>query len=184
MNRLLSRLEGGSLISDGDANAVADEAAKNQELLSDLLGRLSEPDDVVRARTAHALERISRTKPALLQSHLGLFLEKTGDTMPMVKWHIAMLLGNLATTQEVGGKVLPTLFRLMGESEGVFVRSWSIVSLCVIGKKYPPLRQQILNEVSRYREDKKASIKVKIKKTIACLEKNEPIPKGWLKNQA
>ena len=63
MNKLLSGLEGGSLISNGDANLVADEVLKNNELLSDLLEGLNEPNNVVRARTTHALEKISRTNP-------------------------------------------------------------------------------------------------------------------------
>jgi hypothetical protein len=54
----------------------------------------------------------------------------------MVKWYIAMLLGDLSNTKEAAERVLPTLFRLMSKNEGVFVRSWSVVSLCIIGKKY------------------------------------------------
>ena len=180
MNRLLKRLEGGSLISDGEANLVADQVLENHQLLYALLEGLSQPNDVVRARTAHALERISRTNPALVQRHLDLLLKRSSDKVPMVKWHIAMLLGNLSTTQEAGEKVLSTLFKLAEASEGIFTRSWSIVSLCIIGKKYPSLRHQILNEVGKYK-DEKLSIKVKIRKTITCLESNEPIPKGWLK---
>ena len=183
MNKLLQRLEGGSLISDGEANSVADRVTEKPELLSELTKGLDEPDDVVRARTAHALERISRKNPALLEGNLELLIKKSGDKVPMVKWHIAMLLGNLSTTQEIGEKVLPVLFRLMQECEGVFVRSWSIVSLCVIGKKYPPLRKQITDEVSRYKDDKSLSIKVKIRKTMSCLNNNQPIPVGWVKNQ-
>jgi len=183
MNKLLQRLEGGSLISDGEANSVADRVTEKPELLSELTKGLDEPDDVVRARTAHALERISRKNPALLEGNLEFLIKKSSDKVPMVKWHIAMLLGNLSTTQEIGEKVLPVLFRLMQECEGVFVRSWSIVSLCVIGKKYPPLRKQITDEVSRYKDDKSLSIKVKIRKTMSCLNNNQPIPMGWVKNQ-
>ena len=183
MNKLLQRLEGGSLISDGEANSVADNVVEKSELLSELIKGLDEPNDVVRARTAHALERISRNNPALLQGNLELLIKKSGDKVPMVKWHIAMLLGNLSTTQEIGEKVLPVLFKLMQECEGVFVRSWSIVSLCVIGKRYPSLRKQIVGEITKYQVDSSLSIKVKIRKTIDCLENNHPIPKGWLKNQ-
>jgi HEAT repeat protein len=73
---------------------------------------------------------------------------------------------------------------LADESEGVFVRSWAIVSLCIIGKKYPSLKKQIAGILTKFKEDKKLSIRVKVAKTLACLENNEPIPKGWQKSKA
>jgi hypothetical protein len=49
-------------------------------------------------------------------------------TIPM-----AMLLGNLATTERLGKKVLPTLFRLAEESEGVFGKPMSIFHAKAMG---------------------------------------------------
>ena len=120
MNELLQMLEGGSLTSDGKADSVADQVLRNQKLLGELLEGLDESSDVIRARTTHALERIARTNPELLQNQLQLLLKKSKDKVPMVKWHIAMLLGDLSNAQETAEKVLPTLFRLMSRDEGVF----------------------------------------------------------------
>jgi len=61
MNALLRKLSGGDLRSDGRANEVAEEVIRNPELLEQLLEGLDEPDDLVRARTVHVMERISRT---------------------------------------------------------------------------------------------------------------------------
>ena len=61
MNALLRKLSGGDLRSDGRANEVAEEVIRTPELLEQLLEGLDEPDDLVRARTVHVMERISRT---------------------------------------------------------------------------------------------------------------------------
>jgi hypothetical protein len=60
MNTLLQKLSGGDLRSNGRAEEVAERVTRNPRLLEQLLEGLSEPDDVIRARTAHALERVSR----------------------------------------------------------------------------------------------------------------------------
>jgi hypothetical protein len=63
MNDLLRLLTGGDLRSDGQANEVADFVMANPSRLNDLLDGLQDINDVVRGRTAHAIERISRTHP-------------------------------------------------------------------------------------------------------------------------
>jgi hypothetical protein len=65
MNTLLQKLSGGDLRSDGRADEVAEEVTRNPRLLGQLFEGLSEHDDVIRARTAHALERVSRTMASI-----------------------------------------------------------------------------------------------------------------------
>ena len=60
MNELSALLTGGDLRSDGEADTVADKVLESLDLFDRLFEGLSESDDVVRARTAHALEKISR----------------------------------------------------------------------------------------------------------------------------
>jgi len=60
MNRLLQRLSGGNLLSDGDSKEVAVFVLKQPENISDLIEGLNEIEDVVRARTVDAIELISR----------------------------------------------------------------------------------------------------------------------------
>ena len=67
MNELLEKLAGGDLRSDGKASEVADEVVANPGLLPQLAEGLDETNDLVRARTAHALERISRKNGEMLQ---------------------------------------------------------------------------------------------------------------------
>jgi len=95
MNKLLQKLSGGDLRSDGRANEVAEEVDRNPRLLEQLLERLSEPDDLIRARTAYALERISRTNHGLFRGLMPQLISlSVNDRIPMVRWHLAMIFGN------------------------------------------------------------------------------------------
>ena len=178
MDELLKMLSGGDLRSDGRA----DEVIKKPQLFYRLIKGLSESDDVVRARTAHALERISRSNPKLLYTHLPYLLEiVVNDSGPMVKWHLAMMFGNLADFADKIDFLISALFRLLGD-RSVFVKSWAIASLCVIGKKYTERRREIIRRVGVFKADKSIAIRTKVDKAIYILENDEvSIPSGWLK---
>ncbi len=70
-----------------------------------------------------------------------------------------------------------------GESEGVFVKGWSIVSLTIIGKKYPLKRERILRELKKFERDERASVRSKVKKAIEVLtDETKDLPKGRSKS--
>ena len=96
MSLILDWLDGGDLRSDGLSDEVAELVLKNLHLLDELVEGLSVPDDVVRGRTADALEKISRSRPEMMVDHLPMLLRMgKEDMVPMVRWHIAMMLGGL-----------------------------------------------------------------------------------------
>ena len=111
---------------------MADKVVRHPHLFNQLVGGLSESDDVIRARTAYALERISRTHPKMVLRFLAQFIELAiDDDVPMVKWHLAMMFGNLPLPAEKVNIVISTLIRML-EDTSVFVKCWSIVSLTVL----------------------------------------------------
>lgn len=57
---LLDGLKGGTLRSDGTADQVADAVLIELVLFKDLLEGLKSEDDVVRGRTADAMEKVAR----------------------------------------------------------------------------------------------------------------------------
>jgi hypothetical protein len=57
---LLDWLKGGTLRSDGAADQVADAVLIELVLFEDLLEGLKSEDDVVRGRTADAIEKVAR----------------------------------------------------------------------------------------------------------------------------
>jgi hypothetical protein len=182
MNELLKILSGGNLQSDGKANDVAQKVLKNPELITELSEGLDEPDDLIRGRTAHAIERISRTNPKLIYPLLSK-IKKLGltDKVPMVKWHIAMIFGNLTYNEESASTIVSILLKMLRD-DSVFVQSWALVSLSILGRKYEQNRKKILKAVHLHATDKSISVRTKIAKVEKILrDDKEPIPLGWIK---
>jgi len=182
MNDLLLNLEGGKLASDGKANEMADDVIRNPQLMSKLVEGLSESDDLVTARTAHALERISRKKPELLQG-LTSSLVKLAETdkVPMVRWHIAMILGNMEFSKKEIDAVLSALLLLL-EDKSVFVKSWAMASLVFWGRRIRSKRREIAARIKAFQDDRSTAIRTRATKALRVLEnENEPIPSGWIK---
>jgi hypothetical protein len=113
MNKLLKMLSGGGLRSDGRANEVAEKVIKNPDLFDHLVEGLSESDDGLRARTAHALERISRTHPGLMLADRSVFVKN---------WTIVSLtiLGQKHTAMR---KRIADKIRLLQDDRSIAIRS-------------------------------------------------------------
>lgn len=181
VNTLLRELSGGNLRSDGKANEVAERVMKTPQLLPKLIEGLSEPDEVIRGRTVLALEKISQSNPELLQGCIPQFIERAlTDDVPMVKWHLAMIFGNIPLERETDA-VVSTLFHLL-KDESAFVKSWSIVSLTILGRKYKRKRKDIREEITLLKHDGSVTVRKRVRKALTVLQnENEPIPVGWCK---
>lgn len=181
MNDLLELLKGGDLRSDGHADEVAGDVIQDPELFPLLLDGLDEEDDVVRGRTAHSLEKVSRTRPELFDGLLSQLIEQAlDDKLPMVKWHLAMLFVNLNLSEAEMGEVISTLYTLL-EDESVFVKSWAISGLTILALDNPDKKEDITSKLKVLEEDKSAAVRNRISKAMKTLENGEPLPKGWLK---
>jgi len=182
MNALLRKLSGGDLRSDGRANEVAEEVIRTPELLEQLLEGLDEPDDLVRARTVHALERISRTNQELFREIMPRLISlSASDRIPMVRWHLAMIFGNTAFTV---GDIEPIVFALQRllKDESVFVGSWAISSLCLIGRRDNRRRRKIIRAIKALQQDKSIAIRARAAKALRALQnESEALPAGWSK---
>jgi len=182
MNHLLEQLQGGTLVSDGAANEVADIVLADPTLLEKLVEGLKISDDVIRARTTHALERISRVQPDLLASLWPELINlAVNDPVPMVRWHIPMIFSNLnlnGTDFEIS---LSVLFRLL-KDKSVFVKNWTIAGLTVFGKNKRFRREEIILNLKTMAGDPAKSVRVRAAKAIQILENDQPLPSGWYKS--
>lgn len=183
MNILIERLKGGDIRSDGEANDVAADVLNHPVLFEQLFVGLAEPDDVVRGRSAHALEQVSRSKPELLIPYLDqLAAQSAEDTLPMVRWHLAMIFANLAVFEEQIEPLSSALFRLLDDSS-VFVKSWAISSLTIIASLYPGLHPKIIEEIKALRTESGKAIQARVRIALDVLENELEIPPHWVKSE-
>jgi hypothetical protein len=182
MNDLLRKLTGGDLRSDGKANGLADKVIKNPQMLAKLVEGLSEPSDIVRGRTAHALERISRTCPDMLQGLIPQFARLAeNEKVPMVKWHIAMIFPNLALSTKETEMVFSTLFELL-EDDSVLVKSWAIAALTILARVNRDKASEVISRLRFCEKSKSIAISTKVAKALEVLENdNKSIPASWIK---
>jgi hypothetical protein len=182
MNSILEMLAGGDLRSDGMGTEVADLVLKNPYLFEDLLDGLKNSDDVIRGRTSHALEMVSRHQPELVKSHIPwIIICAKNDNLAMVRWHLAMTLGNLALYEEDADAMFECLLDLIKDRR-VFVISWAIVSLCIFGRLYPKTVRASLIVISPLQNDRSIAIRSKAGKAVNLLTHDKsPFPAGWIK---
>ncbi|MBU7016531.1 MAG: hypothetical protein HXS44_03410 [Theionarchaea archaeon] len=182
MNGLLEKLLGGDLRSDGRANEVVEELHQSPELLPLIIEGLDEPDKVIRGRTADVLEKISRTNPEMLEGLIEKFMYlAVHDDVPMVRWHLVMIFGNIDLSGRTD-EVLSILFGLLHD-ESVFVKSWSIVVLCILGIRHEERRKEILKNILTLKDDESVAIRSKVLKASHVLEFESEMPLGWNKGQ-
>ena len=184
MSQLLGWLSGGDLRSDGMANEVVKVVLENPDLFDELFAGLSESDDVIRGRAADALEKICRSRPDLFIDRLPeLFQIVRQDRVAMVRFHIAMILGHLALYGDLVDDIAGVLLELL-DDKSPFVRSWAMVGLCIVGRKYPTRTGEIVSRISSLDRDASAAVRSRAQKAVALLvNENAPFPKGWIKSQ-
>lgn len=125
-------LAGGDLRSDGASSEVADLDCSQPDLLPDLLGACQSSDPIVRGGAADALEKVGRTKSEAIAPFIESLIDTlAADSVPMVRRHVAMLLGHLATDASLRPRIQQARHSLLGD-ESVFVACWAITSLCLV----------------------------------------------------
>jgi HEAT repeat protein len=183
VNLLLKKLEGGTLISDGCANAVSDAILANPQLLENLLEGLIEKNGVVRARTAHALERISRTRPDLLQKSIPVLVDSALiDPVPMVRWHMTVILANIDCEQLDLTIIFSALFQMLADKSS-FVKCWTISSLVVLALKNKNRQADSLRMIRMLSHDDAKAVRARTIKAIDILENGRPVPQNWIKRR-
>jgi hypothetical protein len=184
LNQILSWLKGEDLRSDGEASEVAAFVLANPRVFDDLLMGLSVSDDIVRGRTSDALEKIARSRPDLLVDHLDMLIQVAeSDPVPMVRMHMAMIFGHMVIFEEKVDQLMAVLLELVDDRR-VFVKSWAIVSLCIIARKDPGNNELIVSSIAPLMDDKSIAIRSRTRKAMVVLmNEDAPFPQGWVKSE-
>jgi len=183
MNHILARLTGGDIRSDGDADEIAAQVLTHPNLFPQLFEGLSEPNDLVRGRSAHALERVSRNRPDLLLPHVDQMASQVcQDPLPMVRWHLAMIFANLSFYSDHTATLAEALIALL-EDKSVFVQSWAVSSFAILAKQNPQYRAEALERIRMLRTTAKKAVQPRIRNALDVLENDVELPSHWVKSE-
>lgn len=176
-------LSGGDLRSDGAASEVAALVVSNPALIGDLVVALLSGEPVVRGRAADALEKVARTLPREIDEFFETFLDVLGeDEVPMVRWHLAMLLGHLSLLEDRRSRIGETLMSML-EDESVFVVSWAIASLCILALQAEDWTDRVVQGIVPIRRSSSAALRTRAAKALAALTgDSNSVPGTWVKS--
>lgn len=183
-NTITDWLRAGDLRTDGAADEVAALVTADPDLLADLIDALRSPDDPTRGRAADALEKVARTHGEAVLRYLDLVIELgCRDPVPMVRWHVAMILGYLSPQEEEEERVRDALLNLLHDPSA-FVRSWAVVSLCLLARRRPDWGEDILRALQPLELDESKAVRTRIAKALPCLlQQDADLPAGWDKSR-
>lgn len=184
MAQIENWLSGGDLRSDGASDEVAQVILHNPEMLPDLIASLDAEDAAVRGRAADSIEKVGRILPEAVVPHLDrLITALTEDEVPMVRWHLAMVLGHLVMYEDRADLIETALLERL-EDDSVFVVSWAIASLCILAFQYPARLPRIASAIVPFEESSSAALRTRARKAMAALTgPRSSLPPGWVKSE-
>jgi hypothetical protein len=95
-----------------------------------------------------------------------------------------MILGYLVIYPDVVGEISTVLVGLLMD-RSVFVKSWAIVSLSIVGRNYPEWKDEVVIAISGMQGDSSVAIKAKVRKALALLADDAlSFPPGWIKSES
>jgi hypothetical protein len=184
MTSIVEWLAGGDLRSDGAANTVVEAVFNDLALIPEIMAGLDDEREVVRGRCADVLEKVARQHPECFRSHLDKLLGvlKT-DEVPMVRWHLAMLLGHVVILREDHDLIAEALLYLVAD-DSVFTLSWAIVSMCILARVNPAFVQPAQETIRSLGSHPSKAIRAKVRYSLPLLaDPSTPFPSGWIKSE-
>ena len=184
MDKIKELLKVGDLRTDGNAAQVAELVLKDKKRVGELIPCLDDPDSAVRAHAAHAVEAITQVKPDWFTADLRhIILRAESDAYPIVRWHMAMTLGNLAGHMKDAQPAVESLLKGLKDTSPL-VRSWSVYSLVAIGRKHLDFAPRILTALRAHENDRSPSVRSRVNRAITLLQFPDlPIPAVWIKKK-
>lgn len=169
MSQLSNKLKGGDLRSLGKNNAVVAEIT-NQKEFDELFEGLFDADRLVVIRAVDAVEKHTQTHPEYLEPHKKELLElfQTAKHIEL-KWHLAQLIPRLIIRLKLSedeiGIVWDKLTQWALDKTGSrIVRVNSIQGLFDIQTKFPELKKDFTDTLSKLDRENIPSIVARIKK--------------------
>lgn len=184
MSSILDWLAGGDLRSDGAANRVVEALEHDPSLLPEIVAGLDDRRDVVRGRAADVLEKFARQKPDMLTAYLSpLIGAMDQDPVPMVRWHLAMLLGYLVGNEKHQEQISDALIARLDDTS-VFTISWAIVSLCILARYNPAYTTPVLEAIRPLSGHHSKAVRAKVRYALPLLtDPQAEFPAGWIKSE-
>lgn len=164
-------LQGGDRRSIGKSNQVAATVLRNPRQLPELIECLWSDDPLIRMRAADAAEKVSLSKPDLLQSFkaelLGLAEEATQAEL---RWHLALMLPRLRLAAAERERARTTLRRYLSDRSSI-VKTWALQGMAELARGDAALEAEMVDVLERACRSGTPAMKARSRKLLKQLQK-------------
>lgn len=144
MPAIVQKLAGGDRRSIGKSNEVVAEVLANLKLFDAVFSGLQSDNQVLRARVADAIEKITRRRPELLLPYRTKLLGPLARLDQMeVRWHVAQLLPRVRWNKSERQRVLRILMDYLNDPSRI-VKTFAMQALADLARQAPDLRPRVL----------------------------------------
>lgn len=147
---------------------------QNPERFSEVFRGLRFMDPIRRMRCADAVEKISRTRPELLQHYKQELLRRAGQIdQQEVQWHLAQMLPRLTLSRAERSRCLAVLTGYL-KSKSNMVRTFALQGLSDLAEQDPPLRVGVLAVLETAVAEGTPAMKARGRKLIGRWQRLKP----------
>lgn len=171
---LAGRLARGDRRVEGDAPSIAADVLANPAKLPELIACLFDGDPSVRMRAADALERVSRTYGARLDTHVEhLLTDAVAIEQAEVRWHIAQILPRLTLDDDQRHRAAVLLADWFENSPSRIVKTSALQAVVDLAEADPELRAMSAEMLGRAMRSGVPSLAARARRILKPFEVDE-----------
>lgn len=163
-------LKGGDRRSIGKANQIAKLVLSEPKRFAELIQCLWDDDPIVRMRAADAAEKVTVTRPELLNPHkrelLGLLAESEQIEL---RWHLALMVPRLALTSPERQQAVTSLQRYLEERSSI-VKTFALQGLADLAGQDASLRELAKQAIGESLRTGTAAMRARARKLMKDLK--------------
>lgn len=163
------RLAVGPVRGLGSANEVARDAARNADVLKQLVEAAADSRAVVSIRAANALKKVQEAKPDLLAPYANKLVRCALVCEELrTRWNLTLVVGALPLKGRERKLGLELMFDAL-ESNSAFLRAFALQGLANFAQDDAALRPRVREVIEHALDDASAAVRARAKKLHATL---------------
>ncbi len=173
MKSILDQLRGGDSRSIGKSDEASQEVLRRPALFGDLFAGLLDADRVVRMRAADAVEKVTRTRPKLLQPWKRALLDSLSTSEDKeLRWHLAQMLPRLRLTPSERGQAVDILTSYLKDKSSI-VRTFSMQALVDLAARDERILGQVTPLIEQLTQTGTPAMRSRGRKLLGELSRRE-----------
>jgi HEAT repeat protein len=167
---IAATLKGGDRRSIGRADKVKQLVLRQPQRLAELLECLWDEDPIVRMRAADAAEKITVTRPELLNPHKQELLELLAEAEQIeLRWHLAIMVPRLELSKLETERAATALQRYL-EDRSSIVKTFALQGLANLARQDSNLREPVRRALEESLRTGTAAMKARARKLLKELK--------------